>query len=377
MRIKSLTFSDPRGAGWSFGPLVLKPAMNLFVGASGSGKTKALNILFNIGVCAIHEKFFDAQWSLEFEHAGVEYTWKYEGIGSEGVESQVVASEELWIRVADSLERQLFKRAGAEFSYEGKYSPKLARQHSGIYLLREEDEIKPVFEGFTRLMRRRFWSEDLSVSLSMRTLPRPLVSKLAKRADRSELFKEQQPLHLLMYLLEKFFHSEYELIADQFKRVFPFVEEVQVRMADELLNVPLGEMMPMVFIKEKGIPKPIHLNEVSSGMQKVFLIIADVINSPADIIYMVDEYENSLGVNAIDFLPPFVGECGGKRQFIVTTHHPLLINAIPISDWFVFHRKGTQIRVTHGNELVEKYGKSKQQRFIQLINDPIYKNGVE
>jgi predicted ATPase len=112
-------------------------------------------------------------------------------------------------------------------------------------------------------------------------------------------------------------------------------------------------------------------------MQKVLLIIADVINSPADIIYMVDEYENSLGVNAIDFLPPFVGECGGKRQFIVTTHHPLLINAIPISDWFVFHRKGTQIRVTHGNELVEKYGKSKQQRFIQLINDPIYKNGVE
>ena len=180
-----------------------------------------------------------------------------------------------------------------------------------------------------------------------------------------------------MYLLEKFFRPEYEVIADQFRRVFPFVEDLQVRMADEALNVPLAEMVPMIFIKEKGIQKPIQLNEIASGMQKVLLIIADVVTSPDDIIYMIDEYENSLGVNAIDFLPPFVAECGGNRQFIVTTHHPLLINAIPISDWFVFHRKGTQILVTHGNELVERYGKSKQQRFIQLINDPIYKNGVE
>jgi hypothetical protein len=377
MRITSLLYSDRQGLGWKIGPLHLKQAMNLFVGASGSGKTRTLNMLFNMGLCATNELFFDGHWTMEFEHAGIAYTWKYEGVGSEDSEKRVVASEELWIGSADGAQKQLFKRAEAEFSYEGRSSPKLSRQHSGIYLLREEDDIKPVHEGFSRLMRRRFWSEDLTQALNMRSVPKPLARKLTQRADRNQLFKEQQPPHLLMYLLEKFFRPDYEVIADQFRRVFPFIEDLQVRMADEALNVPLAEMVPMIFIKEKGIQKPIQLNDIASGMQKVLLIIADVVTSPDDVIYMIDEYENSLGVNAIDFLPPFVAECGGSRQFIVTTHHPLLINAIPISDWFVFHGKGTQILVTHGNELAERYGKSKQQRFIQLINDPIYKNGVE
>ena len=109
----------------------------------------------------------------------------------------------------------------------------------------------------------------------------------------------------------------------------------------------------------------------------MLLIITDIVIAPADVLYMIDEYENSLGVNAIDFLPSFLAECGGARQFIITTHHPLLINAIPVTDWFIFHRRGLNIRVTHGHEVESRYGRSKQQRFIQLINDPLYTEGVE
>jgi predicted ATPase len=72
---------------------------------------------------------------------------------------------------------------------------------------------------------------------------------------------------------------------------------------------------------------------------------------PPDLRYMIDEYENSLGVNVIDLLPSFLAECGGARQVIITTHHPLLINAIPVTGWFIFHRKGLNIRVTHGDEV--------------------------
>jgi predicted ATPase len=143
------------------------------------------------------------------------------------------------------------------------------------------------------------------------------------------------------------------------------------------LDVPLGADVPVVFIKERGIKKPVQLNEIASGMQKVLLIITDVVTAPPDTLYMIDEYENSLGVNAIDFLPSFLNECGGSRQFIVTTHHPLLINAIPVSDWFVFHRRGLNIKVAHGSEIEARYGRSKQQRFVQLINDPLYTAGVE
>lgn len=92
---------------------------------------------------------------------------------------------------------------------------------------------------------------------------------------------------------------------------------------------------------------------------------------------MIDEYENTLGVNAIDFLPSFLAECGGARQFIITTHHPLLINAIPVTDRFIIHRTGPNIRVTHGDEVESRYGRLKQQRFIQPTNDPLDTEGVE
>jgi len=377
MRIKSFAFADPHGAGWTLGPLELKPTMNLFVGASGSGKTRALNMLFNIALCATHDTFLDGEWTLEFQHSGLAYTWTYAGLKSDEREDRVVQSEQLWIGTSDRVERSLFRRSQAEFTYDGKDSPKLSRQNSGIYLLREEDTIKPVHEAFSRIMRRRFWSEDLSQSLSMQSISRQTIRKLDQRADMNEVFKLQAPLHLAMYLLRSYFEATYELISDHFKRVFPFVDHFDIRTADETLNAPIGAPIPVLFIKEKGIQKPIPLNEIASGMQKVLLIIVDVVTSPDDIIYMIDEYENSLGVNAIDFFPAFVAECGGARQFIVTTHHPLLINAIPVGDWFVFHRKGMDIIVTHGRELEERYGRSKQKRFTQLINDPLYTEGVE
>jgi len=135
--------------------------------------------------------------------------------------------------------------------------------------------------------------------------------------------------------------------------------------------------VPIVLLKERGIKEPVTLSEISSGMQKVLLIITDVLTWPEDMLYMIDEYDNSLGTNAIDFLHSFLADYGGGRQFIVTTHHPLLINAIPLADWFVFHRKGLNITVTRGHELESRYGRSKQQTFTQLINDPLYTEGVE
>ncbi len=87
---------------------------------------------------------------------------------------------------------------------------------------------------------------------------------------------------------------------------------------------------------------------------------------------MIDEYENSLGINAIDFLPQFILDNGKDIQFFITTHHPYLINQMPIKDWLVFHREGSTVKNKSGIELEGLYGKSKQQAFVQLINDPFY-----
>ncbi len=110
-------------------------------------------------------------------------------------------------------------------------------------------------------------------------------------------------------------------------------------------------------------------------MLKVLLIITDIIALPEESIYMIDEYENSLGINAIDFLPQLLIDHGGQNQYFITTHHPYLINNMPIKHWRIFNRKGSTVTVKSGIEFEERFGKSKQEGFIQLINDPFYYEG--
>jgi len=378
MKIKSLAYADPRGDGWLLDTLRLKGGLNLFVGASGSGKTRVLNMLFNIGAFAASDRFANGKWTLHFEHAATEYTWQFDGDYVGDDREARVLSEDLWIGTPTHVGTSLFSRDDAHFTCGDMLVPKLAKESTAVYLLREEPAIKPVHEAFSQIIRRRFWSEDLQASVNLHPLPHRLIQKLDQRsAQLPEIAKAGLPLHTTLYIVGKYFPEAYALIVERFKRVFPFVTAIRTRPASQVLNVPVSGDILAAEIKERGIDKPVVLNEIASGMLKVLLIITDVVTASPDLLYLIDEYENSLGANAIDFLPSFLADCGGPRQFIITTHHPLLINTIPVSDWFVFHRKGLNITVMYGPEIESRYGRSKQQRFTQLINDPLYTEGVE
>ncbi|MCK4818138.1 ATP-binding protein, partial [bacterium] len=131
-------------------------------------------------------------------------------------------------------------------------------------------------------------------------------------------------------------------------------------------------------IKEKGMKKWIPAQQLSSGMKKVLLILTDLFILPEDgKVYLIDEYENSLGINAINFFPSVLFDVDSPSQFILTSHHPYLIGKIPVKNWIVLHRKKSRVLVKQGKELEERFGKSKQKAFIQLINDPFYSEGVE
>ena len=75
-------------------------------------------------------------------------------------------------------------------------------------------------------------------------------------------------------------------------------------------------------------------------MQKVFLLILDTILLQDAGILFIDEYENSLGISTINFFPDLIESTNQKCQFIITSHHPYIINRIPIESWKVFHRDG-------------------------------------
>lgn len=138
-----------------------------------------------------------------------------------------------------------------------------------------------------------------------------------------------------------------------------------------------GGMVPAFCIKEKRVDDWIPMREWASGMKKVLLILTDVFTMADGAIYLIDEYENSLGINAIDFFPAFLTQVEKEIQFIITSHHPYIINDIPPEHWLIFNRRGSQVKIRYGKENAELFGRLKQERFIQLINDPFYKEGVE
>ena len=121
--------------------------------------------------------------------------------------------------------------------------------------------------------------------------------------------------------------SKYEELIRAYKSVFPFIEACEVSDAANFgLEIPILGETPVFAIKERKVNSFIPLHELSSGMQKVLLLMTDIMCLQPGHIYIVDEYENSLGVNAIDFLPAFLVNNLGGNQFVITTHHPYLIN---------------------------------------------------
>ncbi len=108
-------------------------------------------------------------------------------------------------------------------------------------------------------------------------------------------------------------------------------------------------------------------------MLKTLFFIALVRLSANGTVLLIDEFENSLGINCLDVV---TDQLFGSRelQFIITSHHPYVINNIPMEYWKVVTRKGGVIQTHSAEEL--KLGRSKHKAFTELINSKEFRQGV-
>ena len=89
-------------------------------------------------------------------------------------------------------------------------------------------------------------------------------------------------------------------------------------------DVTKEELSPQ--IKEIGVPEWIGPECISSGMFKSLVHISELYLSTDGTLFLIDEFENSLGINCIDELTTDILQSGRKLQFILTSHHPYIIN---------------------------------------------------
>ena len=111
---------------------------------------------------------------------------------------------------------------------------------------------------------------------------------------------------------------------------------------------------------------------MTSGMVKTLFQLASVLFSRNGSVFLIDEFENSLGANCVDLVTDFLIESSSDRQFIMTSHHPYVINHVSTDYWSIVERNGGNVRVRSAKEF--GIGTSRHRSYDQLMNTILYSN---
>jgi predicted ATPase len=367
MKIVEYEFSS---RNWKINKVCFQQS-NLIVGDSGSGKTRLLNTIFNLGTFVAQGKLGtqDNAWRLTLSIGENIYNWN---VITEEDDKPFVKEETIYLNG-----KEILRRDKGNTIFNQKPIIKLPKNEMAISALKEEDIIKPLYQGFSKIMRRKFFTDVLEESSGIYAMNQRLIEKIGEKRDLLEVFNANLALNPKLYILKTYFPEIYKNIISIFRETFQFIKEISIIDSSDvdLLNIP--GRAPIFCVKESNVDKWIRLDELSSGMQKVLLILTDLYSMPSDSIYMIDEYENSLGVTPINFLPELIFSEKLDIQIFITSHHPYIISNFPVKYWYIAHRQGMDCSFDYGENLEKRYNISSQEKYIQLINDPIYGEGVK
>jgi predicted ATPase len=132
--------------------------------------------------------------------------------------------------------------------------------------------------------------------------------------------------------------------------------------------------VPFLEIREKGGRRWIPENRISSGMFRTLMHLSSVMLWPDGTVILIDEFENSLGVNCLDEVTKDLLTQSRRLQFILTSHHPYIINNIDSKHWKIVTRKGPIVTTHDAKEL--GIGRSRHEAFLQLLNADAYREGI-
>jgi predicted ATPase len=380
MKIQSFKFSNNK-ENWHIEEVKFE-SLNLLVGGSGVGKTrilKALNLICDTAK-GVNRNLDDLEWSINFSHLGQNYRWELKSSSSKKEEIFLNVNEseqteiiyEKLVRYDDDSELEILIRTISDSKFNNEKLPKLKRTESAITLLSEENLIIPVLQAFRRLIfnfetaeTQRFMLKADYDDLTQ------IINKLEEFSDKinisrfKEIFTGSLSLPVIKsFCLQKFLPDDFNEIKEYYIDVFSEVNDVRVsseRTSD-------GDFRLFLEIQENGVEDWIPQQRISSGMFRTLIFLIEVITAPEESVILIDEFENSLGINCMAELTDFILDKSSDIQFILTSHHPYIINNIPWDNWQIVNKSGNKVRVRKAPDIPELNTASSLDKFTQLIN---------
>ncbi len=381
--IHSFEYED-LDTGWKLEPVEFD-ALNLLVGPSGVGKTRILDALLSVRRLALRGVFElpSSRWDLRLRHEGQVYRWHGElrvTYSRRRSGSAVREPETDGHIVWEKIERDgeiLVDRMVDAFQFQGRALPLLNRHDSAVYLLEEEPELElfvEMLEGFRELKELWIFGAVSSVSEAEQT-------RMSLASSLDKLMESHSGPFLKLYVLQKDHPAMFARLCEDFMDVFPGVSELRVATPDELKMVPRQDEHFMteklvLALREEGVEPWITYKTWSTGMLKILVFLIETTLAPDGTVFLIDELENGLGINCLPEVAERMLEGLDRVQFIATSHHPRVINEIPMRRWKLVTRHGSRVRVRSASEIPSLQRSSRLEHFTQLLNAPEYQEAV-
>lgn len=382
MNIRTFEFQDI-GSGWTLEKVHFS-GFNLLVGVSGAGKTRivrALENVFNLAIGAKEgEEARGATFAIEFEHEGLDYRWtavlelpmpRTDTIGNGAkppVDPPLIREE----RITQG-ERVIVDRSPEHFDFAGNKIPRIDRARGAIAVLKDDPAIAPLYRAFSACVSRTLTHMPPFGS----NFEEAFANEKTKYRTVAELAAQNLSLHFKAELLEELFPEEFEHIEEMFRDAFPTVEKLRVwRSESTELTRQLHTYQLALLARETGITVWVPFHGMSSGMQRYLSFLVHLAFAPRGTVVLIDELEASLGINCLPAATRFLLSRAPDLQFIITSHHPYIIEKIPPERWKIVTRKGSLVRVLDAMSIPALQERSHLDRFTRLINLPEYEQGI-
>nr|VFJ92657.1 MAG: AAA domain-containing protein, putative AbiEii toxin, Type IV TA system [Candidatus Kentron sp. LFY] len=407
MKIESLEYID-HASGWRLEKTDFD-RLTLLVGASGVGKSRILEAILHLRQIAgiFPLPFYSSngvEWNIGFSTSSghvCEWSGRFESGNPERKTSQLG-----FLSIIGNIKNEgsfnlefervaidgssIVERRSEGILFKGKETVKLSRKKSVFDLLREEEEIKGIRDEFQKIL-----FHDSGPNKGLFNIINPGMS-FDVIADPEREFvtlggirESDDGIRNKFYLAYANGLSVFDDIKGILMEVFPYIQDIRMELSRvKDIGFPanffsqevqeawreIDSHFPRLQIKEIGVTDWIGEERISSGMLKTLLHIAELYLCADHSLILIDEFENSLGVNCIDEMTSTMLAPERNLQFILTSHHPYIINNIGPEYWKVVTRKGSVVTTRDAAAL--GIGKSKHEAFIQLINREEYSEGV-
>ncbi len=381
MKIMSLEFRNSV-TGWHLEQTEFFSDLTLLVGVSGVGKTQILHVistLRKIAEAKEDDAFWGLAWKVTFEtDDGDEYLWT--GRFEDSASSNLSESDELLptffheeethvrpLLIEESLSRGdviVAERVDGKILLKSIETPKLSPHDSVLKILREEDLIQPASKAFEQLLF------DHSDSTMRHWIHVHNLSKLLREFDTvDKITKSRLATKVKLCLASRNAPIVFKEIESRFREVFPHVQTLEISSHEAGLDSFI-----QVRIKERGVQSWIPEHRISSGMLRTLMHIGRMLLWPEGMVVLIDEFENSLGINCIDVVTSDLIGQSDRLQFIIASHHPYIINNIDPRHWLLITRIGSDVSAHPATDF--GLADSSHESFIKLLNLPAYQSGV-